>query len=465
MTSSYNFKTITKIPDASQLMDITLSKTQRKTPTVIRAGFKISRIRKFYMRKVKFMQESVDEKLTGIVEGFPKLGDIHPFYADLMNVLYDKDHYKLALGHINKAKNIVDKVANDYVRLLKYADSLYRCKALKKAALGRICTIIKKLKSSLSYLEEVRKHLSRLPQIDTNAKTLIITGYPNVGKSSFMNNITNANVDVQDYAFTTQSLFVGHTDYKFGNWQILDTPGILDHALDERNTIEMQSITALAHLNACILYFIDISETCGYTIDQQISLFKNIKPLFQSKPLVLVLSKVDLLKFSDLELEGRQKIEAIAKEHNAYVIQMSNTTKDGIQDVKTKACDILLDFKLTQKAKDPKKAEGILNRMHVSKPKKRGGVTVKSNIPDSVALGVKKEGPTVKEIQEEYGGAGVFYIPPEEHYLLENEDWRYDAWPEFYNGSNVLDYYDPEIEAKLAKLEAEEDQILKMEAD
>lgn len=226
------------------------------------------------------MQESVNEKLTGIVEGFPKLSDIHPFYADLMNVLYDKDHYKLALGHINKAKNIVDKVANDYVRLLKYADSLYRCKMLKKAALGRMCTLIKKLKSSLSYLEEVRKHLSRLPQIDTNQKTLIITGYPNVGKSSFMNNITNANVDVQDYIFTTQSIFVGHTDYKLGTWQVLDTPGLLDHPLDERNTIEMQSITALAHLNACILYFIDISETCGYTIEAQISLFKNIKPLF-----------------------------------------------------------------------------------------------------------------------------------------------------------------------------------------
>jgi nucleolar GTP-binding protein len=211
---AYNFKSIVKIPDANQLMDIVLSKTQRKTPTVIRSGFKISRIRKFYMRKIKFMNESVNEKLSGIVDGFPKLSDIHPFYADLMNVLYDKDHYKLALGHINKAKNIVDKIATDYVRLLKYADSLYRCKALKKAALGRMCTLIKKLKSSLNYLEEVRKHLSRLPQIDTNAKTLIVTGYPNVGKSSFMNNVTNANVDVQDYAFTTQSLYVGHTDFE-----------------------------------------------------------------------------------------------------------------------------------------------------------------------------------------------------------------------------------------------------------
>ena len=218
VTSAYNFKQIVKIPEASDLIDIVLSKTQRKTPTQICQGFKIQRIRKFYMRKVKFMQEAVSEKLTGIIEGFPKLNDIHPFYADLMNVLYDKDHYKLALGHCNKAKSITDSIANDYVRLLKYSDSLYRAKQLKRAALGRTCTLIKKLKSSLSYLEEVRKHLGRLPTIDTNARTLIVTGFPNVGKSSFINNVTNANVDVQPYAFTTQNLFVGHTDYKYSRW-------------------------------------------------------------------------------------------------------------------------------------------------------------------------------------------------------------------------------------------------------
>jgi GTP1/Obg family GTP-binding protein len=38
---------------------------------------------------------------------FPKLEDIHPFYADLMNVLYDRDHYKLALGQINTARHLV----------------------------------------------------------------------------------------------------------------------------------------------------------------------------------------------------------------------------------------------------------------------------------------------------------------------------------------------------------------------
>ena len=225
----------------------------------------------------------------------------------------------------------------------------------------------------------------------------------------------------------------------------------------------MQSITALAHLNACILYFIDISETCGYTIEQQISLFKNIKPLFQSKPLVIVLTKIDLVKYVELEKSAKTLIEALAKEHNAYLIQMSNQSGDGISDVKQKSCDILLDYRLTQKAKDPKKAEALMNRLHITQPKKRDNLERPAIVPETVKQGLKKQGPTIKELQEEFGGAGNFYIPVEEHYQLEEDDWKFDRWPEFYLGKNVMDYYDPDIEEKLKKLEEEEDKLLKME--
>ena len=40
---------------------------------VIHKNFKISRIRNFYMRKVKFTQDSFDEKLSAILEEFPVL--------------------------------------------------------------------------------------------------------------------------------------------------------------------------------------------------------------------------------------------------------------------------------------------------------------------------------------------------------------------------------------------------------
>lgn len=66
-------------------------------------------------------------------------------------------------------------------------------------------------------------------------------------------------------------------------WQVIDTPGVLDHPLEERNIIEMQAITALAHLRAAILYFVDVSERCGYSIAQQINLYDSIKPLFTNK--------------------------------------------------------------------------------------------------------------------------------------------------------------------------------------
>ena len=63
--------------------------------------------------------------------------DLHPFYADLLNVLYDKDHYKIALAQLNTARHLIDNVAQESVRFLKFGDSLYRCKQLKRAALGR----------------------------------------------------------------------------------------------------------------------------------------------------------------------------------------------------------------------------------------------------------------------------------------------------------------------------------------
>ena len=474
--SRYNFKSIAPIPDAAKLIDVVLSKTNRKTPTEIRANFKITRIRRFYMRKVKYTQTVANEKLQGIVDCFPKLDDIHPFYADLMNVLYDRDHYKLALGHINKAKAIVDRIANDYVKLLKYGDSLYRCKMLKRAALGRMATLLKKLKPSLGYLEEVRKHLARLPSIDTNTRTLLITGYPNVGKSSFLNNVTSADVDVQNYPFTTQSLFVGHCSYKYTDWQCIDTPGLLDRPISERNTIEMQAITALAHLNACILYFIDISEHCGYTIADQIKLFKNIRKLFYtvdpdtqetvvSKPIVLVLSKIDVTGWEDLDQSDRDLITGTAEECKAFVVKMSNTEKIGIDEVKETACDILLDHRLAQKAKNPKKAESILNRVYVATPKKRDQKERPPAIPQSVIDKVPRpeDKKTALELQVENGGAGVWSFPYQEHFILEDPDWKYDNPPTFMGGHNVADFYDPDIEEKLNELEKEEEYLQKIQ--
>lgn len=97
----------------------------------------------------------------------------------------------------------------------------------------------------------------------------------------------------------------------------------------------MQSITALAHLKACILYFIDISQSCGYTIDQQISLFNNIKPLFVNKPVLIVFTKIDLIKFPDLPQEDQKKLLKLVELESVSSVEMSNKSGEGINGVKT----------------------------------------------------------------------------------------------------------------------------------
>jgi hypothetical protein len=45
-----------------------------------------------------------------------------------------------------------------------------------------------------------------------------------------------------------------------------------------------------------------------------------VKALFQAKPLVMVMTKIDLTKFAELSQEVRTTLETLAKESNAYLI-------------------------------------------------------------------------------------------------------------------------------------------------
>ncbi|OJD36286.1 nucleolar gtp-binding protein [Diplodia corticola] len=468
------WKDIAPVPTSQEFLDIVLSRTQRRLPTQIRAGFKITRIRAFYTRKVKYTAETFTEKIQAILEGFPKLQDIHPFHKDLLNTLYDADHFRIALGQLSTAKHLIETVARDYVRLLKYGQSLFQCKQLKRAALGRMATICKRLKDPLLYLEQVRQHLGRLPAIDPNTRTLVICGYPNVGKSSFLRNVSRADVDVQPYAFTTKSLFVGHFDHKMLRFQAIDTPGILDHPLEEMNTIEMQSITAIAHLRSAIMYFMDLSEQCGYSVTAQIQLFHSIKPLFNGKLVFVVINKTDLMKPEDLDPETQESLQGMLKSGEVELLQLSCNTTENVMAVRGAVCDRLLAQRNAEKLKAGTNASGdvtgrlgeVLKRIHVAVP--MDGMTRETFIPEAVKNKMKYDpsDPNRKklqrEIEEENGGAGVYNINLKENYLLDNDEWKNDKVPEIFNGKNVYDFIDPEIEAKLAALEAEEEQ---MEAD
>ncbi|POV96154.1 hypothetical protein PSTT_15811 [Puccinia striiformis] len=338
------------------------------------------------------------------------------------------------------------------------------CKQLKKAALGRMATIMRRQKEPLAYLEQVRQHMSRLPTIDPTTRTLLICGYPNVGKSSFMNKVTRADVDVQPYAFTTKSLFVGHMDYKYLRWQVIDTPGILDHPLDEMNTIEMQSITAMAHLRSCILYFMDLSEQCGYTVEAQCQLFQSIKPLFANKPKFIVVNKIDVCKIEDLEPERRAMLEEIISQEDIQLLQVSCFSEEGVMDVRNQACDALLAHRVEAK-EATKRVENVANRIRVAMPVKRDNVQRKPFIPDG-ALDRKKYDANdpdriilEKDLEAQSGGPGVYSVDLKKSYLLDNDDWKQDNIPEIINGKNIADFVDPDILSKLEELELEEERL------
>ena len=492
----YNFKTISVVPSSRDLVDIVLSRTQRKTPTVIHNGYAISRIRRFYMRKVRFTQESFHDKLSCVLSEFPRLDELHPFYGDLVNVLYSRDHYKLALAQLSTARSLIANIGSDYLKLLKFADSLYRCKELKRAGLGRMCSLAAKLTPSLAYLEQVRQHLSRLPSIDPNTRTLLITGCPNTGKSSFLNSTSRANVEVQPYAFTTKSLFVGHADYRYVRWQLVDTPGLLDHALEERNVIEMQAVTALAHLHCTVLFFVDASEQCGFSLRQQASLFHSLSPLFANKPLLIVCNKADLRRLAELEADDRQLIDAMLRQQDgAQLVEMSALTAEGVNGVMQAGCDLLLQHRVEKKLKSRRAAE-VINRISVAVPVKRDDKVRAVSIPASVlkqrelraaarkAAGEDEDGQrplfttdfraelrrpvldpltgerrrTLRDVEQASGGAGVFSFDHRAHHLLQQDDWRWDAVPELMDGKNVADFVDADIERQLALLEQQEEE-------
>ncbi|MHA1993537.1 MAG: GTPase [Candidatus Hodarchaeales archaeon] len=321
MPSTNPFRAIKPIPFADELFtrshNNVMKTSIRGTSTSSKAVPLIRKARKKEAARIELLSRELREKLFQIVEEFPTLQDGHipDFYIEILDISFSIDKIRQTLGSLSGSADVIWKIKREYLGTVWHASSILATKDLRRAAFGRMESVIKKLKTRLEFLESVRKEMRLMPGIDFEQPTFCIAGYPNVGKSSLVNGVTSATPEIGAYPFTTKEATVGHLEipvYASSSHtkplthipcQIVDTPGILDRALDERNEIELRALAALKTLAAAIVFIFDFTQQ--EAINAQLNLYRQIISEFSEVPLLLLFGKADLL---DQEEEDKLKV-------------------------------------------------------------------------------------------------------------------------------------------------------------
>ncbi len=233
--------------------------------------------------------------LKKYVDSFPYINKLHPFYRTLLDLLVDKNEYKRALASLVWAIEKINGFADKYAHKIKGVGKVEEAIKFRKEFYGRTSSILKQIAPKLEYLGNVRDTIRKLPDINPELPTVVVAGYPNVGKSELVAKLSTAKPEIAPYPFTTKGIVVGHMEIKGKRVQIVDTPGLLDRPLEKRNRIEKEAILALKYLASIIVFILDPSETCGYSMDEQLKLLSEIKKDFNI-PIMEVENKVDLLR-------------------------------------------------------------------------------------------------------------------------------------------------------------------------
>jgi len=230
----------------------------------------------------------LSDNLANIVRKFPNLDDLPKFYYELTDLLVGIDRLRMSLSSIDWAGKKIHKLSRDYISEMQDDDPV----VVRKRAYGRISSIVREVDSDLKFLNDAKAKLKKIPSV-SELPTIVVVGYPNVGKSSFISTISTGKPKIDSYPFTTKGVSIGHFFMDVDKHQIIDTPGLFDRALSERNECELQGIFALRHLGDVILFIIDPSESCGYPIDEQMGLLGEVKREFDL-PMLVVSNKCDL---------------------------------------------------------------------------------------------------------------------------------------------------------------------------
>ncbi len=257
--------------------------------------------------RVKTACEVINSTFNRITTETPYIEELPEFYQDYIDIVVGVDQYKHSLGAVFWALGVIKQIEAQYTNKIKKSDSLSAI-PIRKEAYGRIVSIVMRIEDELDFLDFAKRELKHMPNINFNATRAVISGFPNVGKSTLLNNITDASPKVANYPFTTQGLQIGNYERNHSKYQIIDTPGLLDRSINDMNGIELNAIAALEHLGNIIIYIFDPSETSGYEMEKQYLLYSEIKNVFET-PMICLFNKTDLLENDDIIKEYSQRID------------------------------------------------------------------------------------------------------------------------------------------------------------
>jgi nucleolar GTP-binding protein len=258
---------------------------------------------------------SLHDRLVKVIRSFPEFETLPPLYRDLAEILFGMEKIKMALGGVGWAAYNTRRISREMGREIRRSPDT---RNVRKRAVARLSSIVHRVDKDLRFLNEVRNTLRVLPTL-RDEFTVVVAGYPNVGKSSFIRLVSTAEPEVASYPFTTKGIIVGHRKVGRSGVQFVDTPGILDRPPEDRSPIERQAVSALMHAAQAVLFILDPSEMCGYPVENQLALLEEVKGMI-GVPMVIAVNKADVkgmegfLNMSTLTGEGVDAVlEAVLK--------------------------------------------------------------------------------------------------------------------------------------------------------
>ena len=255
---------------------------------------RVFRVRKQLNRMIQTASDILNTYLMDTVNQWPSLDHSPQFDVSMIDACVGCDDYRHHLSMLQWAANQISKIATQNTRKITRTAKIELMHEARREAYGRISSLVGRIGPSLKWLGDSREILKRLPSIDQLSPCIVVCGAPNVGKSAFISALSSGNMEVNHYPFTTKRIHLGHFTFRRLQYQMVDTPGLLDRPMDKRNDIEMQAISALENLGSLVLFLIDESENCGMTIVEQNNLLEEILELLAETTVMIISTKADI---------------------------------------------------------------------------------------------------------------------------------------------------------------------------